>query len=293
VLSRKPFGDLRNRDVRAVIEDIVDRGAPIGANRTLAAMRKLFAWACARDDLGLAENPALKVEKQAEVRRDRVLTHDEVRLFWKACGTLRQPFGPCFQLLLLLGQRREEVAALPRSEISADGATWVLPAARAKNKREHEIPLPQSARDIIEALPRVAGRAGLLFTTTGETPISGFSKSKIALDAAMLELKRKDIAAVGDDPTDARIEPFTLHDLRRTMGTIMVDELDIGPHIVEAILNHVSGHRAGVAGVYNHAKYRNQKRHALDAWAAHLKWIVDGKPIDDVVTPIRGNANAE
>ena len=281
--ARKPFQDVRNRDIRAIVEDIVDRGAPIGANRTLAALRKFFAWASARDDLGMTENPAIRVEKQPEVRRDRVLTHDEIRLFWLACETLREPFGACFQLLLRLGQRREEVAGLRRAELNADLTTWVLPADRAKNKREHEIPLPAAARSILQGVKSVAGQPGLIFTTTGSTPISGFSKAKIALDTAMIEIGRKEIAAAGGDPAEARLEPFTLHDLRRTMSTVMVDELDVGPHIVEAILNHVSGHRAGVAGVYNHAKYRVQKRHALETWAARLDAIVKGQEPGNVV----------
>lgn len=262
-------------DVRDFIHGIRRRGAPIAANRTLAGLKGCFAW-LKDNTTRLPVDPSAGVSKpQKETARDRVLTHDEIRILWIACDKLGQLFGTSIKLMLLTAQRRDEVGGLRRPEFSPDGAMWTLPGERAKNGKEHEIPLAPLARQLITALPRVHSKAKLVFTTTGETAISGWSKTKAKLDREMLAILQKEIAQRGEDIATAEIPGWTLHDLRRTADTLMNDELDVAPHVVEAILNHV---RKGDERRYNHAKLREPKRRALEAWAAHVAWIAAGKP---------------
>ena len=223
-------------------------------------------------------NPVSGVYKPPQAGdRDRVLTNAEVRWLWQACDEVGEPFGPLFRLLLLTGQRQTEVAEVTRAEVSEDGATWSLPGARTKNGRPHLVPLSALARDTLAGARPIAGRVGYVFTTNGRTPVSGFSKAKRQLDVKMLARARR------DDP-EATIPPWRLHDLRRTAATGMAD-IGIAPHVVEAVLNHVSGARAGVAGIYNRSAYADEKRAALDRWADHLSGLVAGRASN--VVPMR------
>jgi integrase len=173
------------------------------------------------------------------------------------------------------------------SELSHGGALWIIPGERTKNHLEHEVPLAALAREILEEvvpLPRgtretsnsINTVADLVFTTTGTTPISGWSKIKKRLDEEMLAEARRAASAAGRDPSDVKIAPWRLHDLRRTCATGMA-EIGILPHIVEACLNHISGAKAGVAGIYNRAEYKEEKKAALERWAAHVEWMISGR----------------
>lgn len=255
------------RDVIALLDGVIDRGSPITANRLRAHLNTLFNWAKGRDILQV--NPLDGIKPPApETARERVLSQEEIRLFWAACETLGYPFGPIYQLLLLTGQRLREVAEMPRSEIT--GTLWTLPGERAKNGDDHAVPLAPAAVALIEALPHLGK---LLFTTTGITPVSGFTRAKVKLDKLMNEAANKDVPP-GADPVE--IPPFTIHDLRRTAATGMAG-LRFPPHVVEAVLNHRSGTRRGVAGVYNRFDYADEKREALEAWARFVAELVEGK----------------
>ncbi len=145
-----------------------------------------------------------------------MLSHDEIRWLWRASETVGFPFGPLFRLLLLTGQRRDEVAGMRRSEIDRDGV-WTMPKARVKNAKEHVVPLPSLAREIIVELPAVL-RGDMLFPATrltkgdGERAVSGFSKAKARVDALMLEYARQEAAERGDDPAEVEIPAWRLHD---------------------------------------------------------------------------------
>ena len=155
---------------------------------------------------------------------------------------------------------RAEVAGIRWSELrdlDGDGARWEIPAQRTKNKRGHVVPLAASARALVPGLPRVGD---LVFTTTGDTPFSGFGRAKWRLDIRIAALR----AADGLLP----MPPWILHDLRRTMVTLMNERLSVPPHIVEAVVNHVSGAaKAGIAGVDNRALYLDDRRAALEKWS--------------------------
>jgi integrase len=169
-----------------------------------------------------------------------------------------------------------------RAELSDDGATWTIPSERTKNHRPHLVPLPPLAQQVIAGAPQVQGAADLVFSRSGG-PLGGYGKMKARLDAAMLAVAR---AEVGPG-ADFVLTPWRLHDLRRTVSTMMHEKLKVLPHVVEACLNHVSGHKAGVAGVYNVAQYRDEKRAALARWAAHVQGIVDRKPANVLAMPTR------
>ena len=152
-------------------------------------------------------------------------------------------------------------------ELSEDGTIWTIPGAPTKNGRQHVVYLPPLAREIIDAVSRVEGKAGYLFTTTGRSPVSGWSKIKRRLDTAMLALARAERGA------DAVVREWRLHDLRRTCATDIV-ELGIPPHIIEVVLNHINGHKAGVAGIYNRAEHSAERKAALELWAARVEALV-------------------
>lgn len=249
---------IAKRDVIEVLDGIVDRGSPVTANRLRAHLNTLFNWAKGRDII--EANPLDGIKPPApEKPRNRVLTDDEIRLFWNACDGLGYPFGPIYRLLLLTGQRLREVAEMTWHEI--DGDLWTLPGARSKNADEHAVPLSVEAQAVLDGLPRIGGR--YVFTTTGNSPVSGFTRAKERVDKLMAEA------------SDHPIPAFTIHDLRRTAATGMAG-LRFPPHVVEAVLNHRSGTRRGVAGVYNRFDYADEKLAALDAWARFVMQLVEG-----------------
>ena len=274
-LGHKHIAAVTKSDVLDLLDAIVDRGSPITANRAFATLRQLFNWAIDRDLLKVSPMP--KSAPAPETARDRVLSEEEIRLAWRAFEAQRWPFGPIGKLLLLTGARRDEIAAGTWAEIALEAKTWTIPAGRTKNGEEHEIPLSDTAIDILKDLPRIAGKSGVVFTTTGRSRVSGFSKAKRAIDASTLEILEK------DHGEDAVAPPhWTLHDLRRTVATNL-QKLGVRLEVTEAVLNHTSGSRAGIVGVYRRHKYATEKRQALDAWARRLKTIVSGASTSNVV----------
>jgi integrase len=257
--AERPVDAIRRRDVIAVIDECRLRGTGIVANRVLSALGRFFAWCCAREIVRASPTVGLR-KPVAELSRERVLTDDELVAIWRAAadGT---PFGDLVRLLMLTGQRRAEVAGISWPEIDLVACTWTLPGPRTKNGRAHIVPLSAAAVDLLEDAPRYEA-GDFLFGLGGETSFSGFSRSKSRLDA-----KIKKAAAGG------ALAAWTLHDIRRTVATRMAD-LGVMPHIVEAVLNHVSGSKAGVAGTYNRSLYEPEKRKALELWAKHVEGCV-------------------
>jgi integrase len=206
-------------------------------------------------------NPAASTNKRAERPRDRVLSDAELKLVWNAVPD--DDYGSILKLLILTGARAEEISGLQWSEIDKDAIN--LPGSRTKNKRAHTIPLSEPARAIIASIER--GKRIHVFGRD-DSGFYGWAKCKYRLDH-----KLGDAAA-----------PWRVHDLRRTAVTHMA-ELGVQPHIIEAVINHVSGHKAGVAGVYNHAAYRQEKREALILWAEHVTALVEGRKA--IVVPMK------
>lgn len=262
-LSKLRLAEIDRRSIAVRLAEIEEQRGPVARNRVRSTLSAFFGWAVTE---GFVENnPVVGTGKADEGgSRERVLAEAELAEVWAALGD--DQYDDIVRLLILAGQRREEVGALRWSEVDLVRGLIVLGPERTKNRRLHELPLSDAARAILDRQPRRKGR-DLVFGY-GPGPFSGWSDCKAALDERLLEARRMANRKAKPMPD------WRLHDLRRTAATIMADQLGVLPHIIEAILNHVSGHRAGVAGVYNRARYADEMRDALERWAVHVTAIV-------------------
>ena len=261
-LAKLPLAEIDRRTVAVLLAEIEEASGPVARNRVRSSLSAFFAWAITEGFIEI--NPVSGTGKADEGgSRERTLTEDELAEVWCALGD--DQFGDIVRLLILTGQRREEIGALRWNEVDLDRNLLVLQPERTKNKRLHELPLSSAVRAILERQPHRKGR-DLLFGS-GPGPFSGWSDCKAALDQRLLETRQAANRKAKPMPD------WRLHDLRRTAATIMADKLGVLPHIVEAILNRVSGHRAGVAGVYNRATYAKEMQEALERWASRVEAI--------------------
>jgi integrase len=284
-----PLSRITKRDISDVLDGFIEQGHERAANLYLRYLKMMFGWALDREIIDV--DPTARIRPPgANNSRDRVLTTTEMRAIWNATEPTPENNGDLFsgivKLLMLTGQRRSEVAGMQWCEIDQDGAMWSLPGTRTKNSRDHLIHLSLPVLAIIEDRRKEQAHMQMetayVFTSNGKAPFSGFGKSKERLDARAARHLRE---ITGDEA--AVLAPWTLHDLRRTLVTRLSENLHVPPHLVEAIVNHVSGVRAGVAGVYNRAIYLDERRAALDAWADYVLQVVGEVPTANVV-PIRG-----
>jgi integrase len=253
-------------EIHDLLDPIMDRGSPTSANRALAVLKKLFRWSLGRGYLD--RDPCGGISKPGdETKRDRVLDDAELAHVWRSAESMAYPFGPAVRLLILTGARREEVGAMRWPEIDLAAKVWTLPGVRVKNGVEHIFPLSNAALSILEGMPRIGRRDGFVFTRTGKTSVSGWSKAKAALETAILEAMRKEV------PDATPLPAWRLHDLRRTVATGL-QKLGVRLEVTEAVLGHVSGSRAGVVGIYQRYGFADEKRAALDSWAARVAVIV-------------------
>ncbi|WP_245269263.1 tyrosine-type recombinase/integrase [Rhodomicrobium udaipurense] len=262
-LRSRPLALVTRAHVAAVI-DAVEGRSTAAARLLFADIRPILAWAL--DRAMVETNPMEGMRGPATSdARDRVLSDDELRAFWQAASEQSWPFENIFKLLLLTAQRREEVAGVRWAELDLDAASWTIARERCKNGKEHLVDLHPSAVALLDPLgeamaARVVrarawaaeGSHDIVFTTTGATPVSGFSKAKERIDRRMREL-------LGD-----RFKPWRTHDLRTAASGMAA--LGFQPHIIERVLNHVSGAQGGLVGVYQRHEYRDERRRAIMAW---------------------------
>lgn len=263
-LAELALAKVTRADVAARLAKIAKENGKFSSNRARASLSALFSWAIGE---GLADmNPVVGTNKATdEISRDRVLSDVELGLIWRHAG--EGDYGDILRLLMLTGQRREEVGGMLWQELPSNFEVWSISAGRTKNARAHDVPLSAAARSILARLEPTKGRALVFGNAAG--PFQGWSNAKNAID---LRIQTAIKNGEGHIPS---IVPWRLHDLRRTAATRMAD-LGVQPHVIEAILNHVSGHRAGVAGIYNRATYAAEKRVALEMWAAHVEALAEG-----------------
>jgi integrase len=267
-LAKRPIASITRADVRTVLDAMVARGSAGAANHTLAYLSKFFNWCAEKDLIEVPPTDRIKPPAPKNVG-ERTLSEAEIAEVWHAFDAEGGLFGRLFKLLLLTGQRRSEVGGMRWNELSKLGGEeplWEIPGSRTKNKRAHLVPLAPLPLSIIAELPQ-QHESDLIFTTTGSTPMSGFGKVKERVDAWIANKRQE----AGKKP----MPEWDLHDLRRTMVTMMNERLRVAPHVVEACVNHISGGaKAGVAGVYNKAVYLDERREALRKWAGFVEVVV-------------------
>jgi integrase len=237
----------------AVELDRISASYPTQSNNTHRSLNKFLKWCVSRGYI--ESNPAELIERNPLVARDRVLTIPELVQVWR--GLPEGDYADVVRLLMLLGLRLREVSDLQSSEVDLDRGVITLPPSRTKNKRQHVITLPPAALAILKA--REPNGRSFVFGV-GQRGFSGFSKAKVRLDAQV-----------------KLATPWILHDLRRSCATHM-GELGVTPWVIELCLNHVSGSRAGVAGVYNRSKREADCAIAWAQWADHLMAAIENRP---------------
>jgi integrase len=261
-LANRPLAEIRRADVAVCLQNMAKERGRTAASRARANLSALFGWALRE---GLCDaNPIIATNDPAAgaLPRDRVLTEAELATIWRACQD--DDFGRIVRLLILSGCRRLEIGELKWSEVDFDRGAMTIAGARTKNHRALTLTLPPVAIDLLRATPRCDGRENVF--GTGADGFSSWSYAANALNDR--------IAAAEGKP----LPHWTLHDLRRSVATHMADdEIGIQPHIIEALLNHVSGHKRGVAGIYNRARYDREIAAALQLWAEHLTAIIEGR----------------
>jgi integrase len=268
--NKLPITEITAAQIRNAVKDKADGLSPVpGTGRVgparsqarslLGYVKTLFSWAVEQHVYGITVSPAAPLRTLKllgkKKRGTRVLTGDELRALWKVADRLKYPYGPVIKLLMLTGQRRSEVAKARWEEFDFRGGLWTIPDARMKMKKAHEVPLNKDVMDVLEEVPRFAAGNHLFSTTFGERPVIGFSKAKERVNALMLE-------ELGIAPPH-----WTFHDIRRTVRTGL-SPLPIQDHVRELVIAHAP---SGMHAVYDHHHYREEKREALELWAASLR----------------------
>jgi integrase len=304
----KLVSEVTRADVVTLVEAIADRPAPYHAHNVFGHIRTFYNWAIERGKYDLEASPCDRLKPARIIGnkkpRQRVLSDDELRAFWRASGRLGYPYGPLFRLLLLTGQRKSEVAEarwrefhpdlvnllrdrerpIDWSKVPAPLKIWTVPAERFKSDSTHLVPLTDDALRILEAVPHFVGkRAGdhLFSTTSGVKAVNGFSKAKERLDREMLRTLKAMARQRGQDPDSVELAAFVIHDIRRTVRT-RLSSLKASEQVAEMIIGHG---KKGLARVYDQHQFVDEMREALEAWAGRLRSIVNPPPAN--VVPIR------
>jgi integrase len=260
-LHARPINNIDRRLLALHLSELAESSGPGAANRCRASLSSLFTWAAKE---GLAEsNPVAFTNKAVEKgERKHVISDAELAKIWRALGD--DDYGTIVKLLMLTGTRRDEIGSLRWSEIDFEAATIELPPERTKSEREFVVPLPPAAVAILKARPRQEDR-DVVFGS-GPNGFRDWSGSKAELNAKL-----------------DGVAPWVLHDFRRSLSTTAHERFEIMPHVVEALLGHVSGHQGGVAGRYNKSAYIDLRRRALERWADHIAGLVGERPAGKVI----------
>jgi integrase len=267
-----PIRDIRRGAVMTLLDSIERDKGVYARNRRLALIRHMFNYALDRELVDA--NPAARIPMLEEAKRQRILTDAELVEVWNASDLLDDAFRRFTRELILLGQRRNEVAGMAWPEIEEAKAEWLIAAERMKHRSPHLVPLPASALLLIGSRPQ-DNPATYVFSTgrRGDAPISGFNKLKLQLDKHILAARRK------TDPEAKPMAAWRLHDLRRTFRSGL-SRLRIPPHIAERVIAHLP---PGIERTYDVHEYVDEKRNAIEAWASYVDQLVNPKP---KITPL-------
>jgi integrase len=246
---KRPAARVTRSDAVNVLDQLIRADTPAIAGRTLAYARACYGWAEKRGKVPANPFTGLPIPAGVEAR-DRVLSSEELGRVWNAAFAMAEPWGPLFRVLVMTLARREEVAAMRWSELSPDFTMWTIPGSRMKRGQAHIIALSDPARDALRAVTRIKGR-DLVFSTTGKTHVSGFTKAKAALDKA------------------AKVTDWRLHDFRRT-GVSALASMGFDSIVADKLLAHQPGKLSGVARVYQRHDFAPERKAALEAWATHV-----------------------
>jgi site-specific recombinase XerD len=262
-LGLRQIDSIKRSEIVRLLDAVEDEAGAVSADYTLAALRRLMTWHASRDDDFLSPIVrGMARTKPKERARDRVLSDVELRAIWRAAEARRWPYSDMLRFILLTATRLREAAEMRREELSGD--EWLIPAARYKGKHDHLVPLSQAAQAVLAQVP-VIGRKGWVFTTSGEVPISGFSKAKRQFDAlALAELRKL-------NPEAKPLPRWTTHDLRRTARSLM-SRAGVDPDHAERALGHVIN---GVRGTYDRHEFKDEKRRAFETLAAQIDRIIN------------------
>jgi integrase len=251
-LQNLPVDTVDRRIIAELLSSIESNAGAVTANRAASSLSAMYGWAMRE---GLVDaNPVIHTNRRPEKSRERVLGDAELATIWRALGD--GAYDAIVKLLTLSGQRVSEIAGLRWSEVNLSTRTISLPGERTKNHRPHDVPISETMLAILQAQPK---RGELVFGR-GAGPFGAMGQGKAALDGRLIQ------------QTGIAIPSWTHHDLRRTAATRMAD-IGVPPHIIEAVLNHVSGHKGGVAGIYNRSVYAAEKADALARWDDHIRLI--------------------
>jgi integrase len=257
----RPVSGIDGHDIHVVVDAARKHGSAGRSRKLYAELSIMFSWLLRQRRV--TSNPCVGVYRPGPPpSRERVLSDEEIRCFWKAAGRMSAPVGAMLRMLLLTGARLREVGGMPRAELGENGI-WQIPGSRTKNSRPLALPLPELALQTIAAVPRIGDE--FVFSFDGQKPISNFSHPKKELDSIMAEINGKPVT------------PWRLHDLRRSAASGMA-ALGVQLPVVEKILNHVSGSFAGVLGIYQRYRFEPEMRDALQRWAMHIEGLVSDKP---------------
>lgn len=268
-----PILDIKRRDIIERLDEIKARGGKYAARHALNAVRKLFGWAEEGERFGLEESPAARIRDKTigisgrDLKRKRVLDDLELRDVWLAADTVGYPFGSLVKMLMLTGQRLNDLARARRREFDEGADLLRVSFDRFKTDVVQEVPLAPIARSTLGTLPKFEGEF-LFSTSAGRRPLGGFSKMKARLDATINDQRRRE--------GGQRISHWVLHDLRRTVRTRLTSDLDVDAYIAERVIGHAL---PGLHGVYDQGAHRQQKRSALQKWESHLLEIVRPKSL--------------
>ena len=286
-----PLPSISADDINDQIAKVSERGSS-AALKAYVALRAIYAHAHEkhRKLFPKSASPFDQVSRpEGGGERDRYLTDAELKVMWEATNVLGWPFGPIYRLLLLTGMRLREVAEGHWSEIDLAEKRWNVPAERTKNGKPHWVHLSPEVVVIIKGLPHVSGKDGqdFIFTTTGETAVSGFSRAKSRLDRAMLAIMRNDALDREDDPENEKLAPFVVHDTRRTIAR-GCQRFGTSPEVTERMLGHVSEVERGLKGTYQVYKYEPERIAATNRWAKELNKAITGSTVR--IVKLRGAA---